>query len=86
MATLKRMARDRKKADRFRAFAGYAGWAAGQLEREVASGSWYVTEGDEKLVFDKDTSGIWQDLISRHSGIMVRLLPDKGGQHFVSFE
>lgn len=86
MAVLKRMVRDRNKGDRFRAFAGYAGWAAGQLEREVATGSWYVMAGDEKLVFEKDTSGLWQDLIGRRSGIMVRLLQDKGRQHNIAFK
>ncbi|MEJ2684343.1 MAG: YqgE/AlgH family protein [Candidatus Sulfobium sp.] len=77
MKTLRRVARDKKKRDRFRVFAGYAGWSPGQLEREVAMGSWHVMEADEKLIFAKDPSGLWQELISRSSGIMVRLLPDE---------
>jgi putative transcriptional regulator len=75
MTALRHMARDRKRGDRFRVFAGYAGWAGGQLEREVARGSWYVMESEEKLIFDKEPSDLWQQLISRRSGIMVRLLP-----------
>lgn len=75
---LKRMARDRRKGDRFRVFAGYAGWGAGQLEREIAAGSWYVTDADEKLIFDKDPSALWHELIGRHSGLMVKLPPNKG--------
>lgn len=77
MKTLRRVARDRKKRDRFRVFAGYAGWSAGQLEREVAMGSWHVMEADEKLIFAKDLEGLWRELISRSSGIMVRLSPDE---------
>jgi putative transcriptional regulator len=78
ITTLRHMARDKKSRKRFRVFAGYAGWAGGQLEREVARGSWYVMEAEEKLIFDKDPSDLWQKLISRHSGIMVKLLPGKG--------
>ncbi|MEJ2696265.1 MAG: YqgE/AlgH family protein [Candidatus Sulfobium sp.] len=73
--TLKRMAVARKKGERFRAFAGYAGWSRGQLQREVAAGSWHVMEAGEKLIFDKEPSALWQELISRRSGIMVRFLP-----------
>lgn len=84
MSVLKSMALHERKGDRFRVFAGYAGWAPGQLERELASGSWYVMDADEKLVFSKDTSLLWQELISMHSGIMVRLLPNGADpRHFL---
>jgi putative transcriptional regulator len=78
MTTLRHMARDRKSRRRFRVFAGYAGWAGGQLEQEVARGSWYVLEADEKLVFDEHPSDLWQRLIGRSSGIMVQLLRGPG--------
>lgn len=31
---------------------GYAGWAAGQLEREIANNSWLVIEADAAIIFD----------------------------------
>lgn len=78
MTALRQVAGDKKKGNRFRIFAGYAGWAPGQLEREVAMGSWHVVEADEKLIFEKDLSDLWQRLNVGRSGIMVRLLP--GGE------
>jgi putative transcriptional regulator len=47
-----------------RFFAGYAGWAPGQLERELALG-WWAIEVDAELVFRKDTSTLWDELAAR---------------------
>lgn len=44
-----------------RAFAGYAGWAAGQLEREIKEGVWLPGAAESKLVFRRDTSTVWHD-------------------------
>lgn len=39
---------------------GYAGWASEQLENEITSGSWYVVDGDDALIFDDDIATKWQ--------------------------
>ncbi len=39
---------------------GYAGWAADQLENEIASGAWYVVTGDQDLLFDEDIATKWK--------------------------
>ena len=52
---------------RVRVYAGYAGWYAGQLESEVARGSWIVIKADQYTIFDKDPETIWDDL-SRGDG------------------
>jgi putative transcriptional regulator len=49
---------------RFRAFAGYAGWAPGQLGFEMLQGSWAVLSGESNL-FDKDPAALWPDSIAR---------------------
>ena len=51
-------------ADRFRAFAGYAGWGPGQLGLEMLQGSWAVLPGENNL-FDQDPDLIWQNSIAR---------------------
>jgi len=47
----------------FRAYAGYAGWAPGQLEFEMAMGSWAVAPGDPASIFDKAPETLWAEMI-----------------------
>jgi putative transcriptional regulator len=44
---------------------GYAGWAPGQLENELAAGAWVVVEPDEALLFDEETETKWQRAFDR---------------------
>jgi putative transcriptional regulator len=46
---------------------GYAGWAAGQLEGEIAAGAWVVVPADEALVFDQDYQRKWERAMARRS-------------------
>lgn len=48
---------------RFRAFMGYSGWQAGQLEAEMAAGGWHVFPGSPATVFDPAPTAIWNRLI-----------------------
>jgi putative transcriptional regulator len=54
------------------AYAGYAGWGAGQLEREISRGDWYVFSADAGTIFDKDPDSVWPDLIRRTAAEWVR--------------
>ncbi len=49
----------------FRVFAGYAGWAKGQLDREIMRGSWYVLNADPDIIFDTEPSKVWETLIRK---------------------
>lgn len=49
----------------FRAFAGYAGWAPGQLKYEMALGSWALVAADSASLFDKDPTGLWMDMLEK---------------------
>ena len=46
---------------------GYAGWAAGQLEGELARNAWYTASLDLKLVFDEDRDRVWQLAVERRT-------------------
>lgn len=58
--------------DRIRIYAGYAGWSPGQLESEIARGSWIVLRADQYTLFDKDPATIWDDLIRGNSPLFVK--------------
>ncbi len=61
--------------DEFRAFVGYCGWAAGQLENEVNLGAWYIFDADTKMVFDADPDSLWSRLVARTEQRFVRTWP-----------
>jgi putative transcriptional regulator len=46
---------------------GYAGWAPGQLEGELAHGFWFTTPQDAKLVFDDDRDAVWDHAMKRRT-------------------
>lgn len=45
-----------------RFFIGYAGWGAGQLDREMALGSWHVVPASDETVFADDPRALWKRL------------------------
>ncbi|MCA9570351.1 MAG: YqgE/AlgH family protein [Myxococcales bacterium] len=43
---------------------GYAGWGPGQLDREIAEGSWLFTEARPDLVFGGEAADCWERAIA----------------------
>jgi len=62
---LERIITQGQPTETFRAFAGYAGWAPGQLEYEMLLGSWAVLPPDSLNIFDTDPATLWPDCLSR---------------------
>ena len=56
-----------------RIFAGYAGWSPGQLDDEIAEGSWAVVEvGDPVLdAFLSDRDNLWEGVLRRQGGTLA---------------
>ena len=44
---------------------GYAGWGAGQLEREIRENVWLTCAGDEALIFDADYETKWARAVAK---------------------
>src|SRR5579884_2989224 len=59
--------------DRFRIYAGYAGWAPGQLQGEIDRGDWRIVPGNADLLFQEETDSIWDELFRRTSQQSVEL-------------
>jgi len=52
---------------RARVFAGYSGWGPGQLEGEIAEGSWVITDPTPDLVFGEPEE-MWREALLRMGG------------------
>ncbi|MEM7339224.1 MAG: YqgE/AlgH family protein [Actinomycetota bacterium] len=64
-----------------RVFAGYAGWAAGQLEGEIANHSWWVVDAELDDLFTDDPDGLWARVLQRQGGDLqwyAHFPPDPG--------
>jgi len=44
-------------------YLGWASWAPGQLDNEIAMGAWLPTDADESLLFTSDTSTRWHQAL-----------------------
>jgi putative transcriptional regulator len=51
-----------------RVFAGYAGWASGQLEAELAQGAWFDVALQPDDPFAAAPERLWRDVLRRQRG------------------
>ncbi|MGI8757623.1 MAG: YqgE/AlgH family protein [Acidimicrobiales bacterium] len=51
-----------------RLFAGSAGWAAGQLEDELAEGAWWAVDAHPSDLVTSDPDGLWGRVLRRQPG------------------
>jgi putative transcriptional regulator len=79
---LERMIARLSPGEKFRLYAGYAGWFPGQLEREVSLGAWHVVEAEAEMIFSKKPLEVWHELISRASAKWVKALSDPKTRSF----
>jgi putative transcriptional regulator len=63
----------------FHCFSGYAGWAPGQLEREIHEGSWIFAPADPDLVLDSTAEDVWGRAL-RANGIDPASIVPGGGE------
>jgi putative transcriptional regulator len=51
-----------KKKDRVKVYLGHSGWSKGQLQGEIARGSWSLVPADAFTLFQKSPEAIWPEL------------------------
>lgn len=56
------------RESQLRVFAGYTGWAAGQLESEIQRGDWLTASVDPGTIFSTKPEQTWERLYRLHSG------------------
>jgi putative transcriptional regulator len=64
----KEVAAEPDAQSRLRVYSGYAGWAPGQLDREMRLQGWVVAPADARSVFSPDPEALWprvHDLMKR---------------------
>ncbi len=54
---------------RCRAYSGYAGWAPGQLEEEIGTGSWFVVNSTPDDIYAQTPDQLWRDVLHRQEDI-----------------
>lgn len=54
-----------------RIFAGHSGWSAGQLEREIAGGDWYVLDADPADALTPRPELLWRRVLRRQGGALA---------------
>lgn len=47
---------------------GYAGWGAGQLEREFLDGNWFIHPASAQLIFNTPPEALWSTLLREMGG------------------
>ena len=62
---LEALAGRRPRPRRFAMAIGYAGWDAGQLDREIRESVWLTVDPDESLVFDADHDAKWSRALAK---------------------
>lgn len=51
-----------------RFFLGYSGWSKNQLDREINSKSWFVSENDHENIFSINDETIWREKLLQKGG------------------
>lgn len=61
---------------KLRVFAGYAGWAPGQLDDEMRREAWLTHPASPDLIFLEPAAKLWHQILKRRSNWKERLLAD----------
>lgn len=68
----------RGRLSALRVYAGYAGWGAGQLDEEIAEGSWHLAPAVHTDLFSQRPEVLWRQVLRRQPAplSMLSTLPE----------
>lgn len=61
---------------KIRLFAGYAGWAPGQLDHEIRAKAWLAQPASLELVFETSPETLWQTILRQNKDWRCRVLSE----------
>lgn len=64
----------RGRVEALRCFAGYAGWGPAQLDRELATGSWFVVDAAPGDLWSVDPAGLWRAVLGRQPARLAQFV------------
>ena len=76
LETLVELAEAAAPGQQLRVFAGYSGWAPGQLEDEMKRGAWLTNPATVEWVFHSQPEELWRLILLRRKEWQYRLLAD----------
>jgi len=68
LVQLSRILELKSEHDLVRAYSGYTGWFAGQLENEIRRGDWIIVPGNADLIFQEQPKKLWYTLMQHWAG------------------
>lgn len=68
----------RRGPEKSRVVLGYAGWSAGQLEKEMEENAWFSVPARSELLFDESDGAMWER-ISKYIGVDPILFSSEAG-------
>ena len=74
--TAKKLLQDSNSANKVRAYAGYTGWAPGQLESEIRRGAWITVKADINKVFSDSPLSVWPSLFRTPEDLLIQKYRD----------
>jgi len=69
LTLLEQMTEKKKPDQRFRLYAGYAGWGPGQLESEIGRNDWRIVKGNPDIIFNNAPDQMWHKLVPENMSI-----------------
>ncbi len=73
---LTQILQEQKPTQTFRAYAGHAGWAPGQLESELAAGAWATLSADPAAIFTTQPEELWEQMLKAlRAPSFIRAIP-----------